>query len=185
MDRGDTAQHVGEATWFISHTWSNAFADTLDAVLLFFEGREDAASAKVWIDVMVTSQHGCTGAQGRASRRSGGWARSRAASRASEACCLLWTRGTIRLRCGARGAIMLSCMDARVHMCCLFIIIIFVIMFCMRSRLLRRQRFWHALLDDRASCCCVKRIKANSHRHHLPAVLTSPSIDAREQRNGR
>jgi hypothetical protein len=55
--RGDAAQHVGEATWFISHTWSNAFADTLDAVLLFFEGRADAASAKVWFDVMVTSQH--------------------------------------------------------------------------------------------------------------------------------
>ena len=55
--RGDAAQHVGEATWFISHTWSNAFADTLDAVLLFFEGREDAGSAKVWLDVMVTSQH--------------------------------------------------------------------------------------------------------------------------------
>jgi hypothetical protein len=31
--------------------------DTLDAVLLFFEGREDAASAKVWLDVMATSQH--------------------------------------------------------------------------------------------------------------------------------
>ena len=59
--RGDAAQHVGEATWFISHTWSNAFADTLDAVLLFFEGRDDAASAKVWFDVMVTSQHGSTG----------------------------------------------------------------------------------------------------------------------------
>ena len=61
MARGDTAQHVGEATWFISHTWSNAFADTLDAVLLFFEGREDAASAKVWFDVMVTSQHASAG----------------------------------------------------------------------------------------------------------------------------
>ena len=57
MARDDLSQHVGEATWFISHTWSNAFADTLDAVLLFFEGREDAASAKVWFDVMVTSQH--------------------------------------------------------------------------------------------------------------------------------
>ena len=57
MARGDTAQHVGDATWFISHTWSNAFADTLDSVLLFFKGREDAASAKVWFDVMVTSQH--------------------------------------------------------------------------------------------------------------------------------
>jgi hypothetical protein len=50
--RGDAAQHVGEATWFISHTWSTAYADTLDAVL-----REDAASAKVWLDEMVTSQH--------------------------------------------------------------------------------------------------------------------------------
>jgi hypothetical protein len=57
MALGNTAQHVGEATWFISHTWSNAIADTLEAVLLFFEGREDAASAKVWLDVMVTSQH--------------------------------------------------------------------------------------------------------------------------------
>jgi hypothetical protein len=63
MARGDTAQHVGEATWFISHTWSNAFTDTLDAVLLFFEGREDAASAKVWWDVMVTSQHESSGPQ--------------------------------------------------------------------------------------------------------------------------
>jgi len=50
-------RHVGPASWFVSHTWSNAFADTLDAVLLFFEGREDAGSAKVWLDVMVTSQH--------------------------------------------------------------------------------------------------------------------------------
>jgi hypothetical protein len=58
---GDAAHHVGEATWFISHTWSNAIADTLEAVLLFFEGRDDAASAKVWLDVMVTSQHGSIG----------------------------------------------------------------------------------------------------------------------------
>jgi len=61
VTRVNTAQHVGDATWFISHVWSNAFADTLDAVLLFFEGREDAASAKVWFDVMVTSQHGSAG----------------------------------------------------------------------------------------------------------------------------
>ena len=61
MAKGETAQHVGDATWFISHTWSNAFADTLDAVLLFFEGRADAASAKLWFDAMVTSQHGSTG----------------------------------------------------------------------------------------------------------------------------
>ena len=61
MARGDTAQHVGEATWFISHTWSNAFADTLDAVLLFFEGLAYDVSAKVWFDVMVTSQHASAG----------------------------------------------------------------------------------------------------------------------------
>jgi hypothetical protein len=61
IGKGETAKHVGDATWFISHTWSNVFADTLDAVLLFFEGRADAASAKVWLDVMVTSQHGSTG----------------------------------------------------------------------------------------------------------------------------
>jgi hypothetical protein len=61
MARGDTEQHVGDATWFVSHTWSNAFADTLNAILLFFEGRKDAKSAKVWFDVMVTSQHGSTG----------------------------------------------------------------------------------------------------------------------------
>jgi hypothetical protein len=54
---GDTAHHVGEASWFISHTWNNSFVDTLDAVLLFFEGREDGASSKVWLDIMVTSQH--------------------------------------------------------------------------------------------------------------------------------
>ena len=41
MAQADTMDNVGEATWFISHTWSNAFADTLDAILLFFEGRDD------------------------------------------------------------------------------------------------------------------------------------------------
>jgi hypothetical protein len=61
MALSDTAHHVGTATWFISHTWSNVFADTLDSVLLFFEGRQDAASAKLWFDVMVTSQHGSAG----------------------------------------------------------------------------------------------------------------------------
>lgn len=52
---------MGEATWFISHTWNNPFADTLDAVLLFFEGREDAATAKVWFDVLVDGQHAIAG----------------------------------------------------------------------------------------------------------------------------
>jgi hypothetical protein len=57
----DTSQCVGEATWFVSHTWGNAFADTLDAVLLFFEGREEAATAKVWFDVLVDGQHAIAG----------------------------------------------------------------------------------------------------------------------------
>ena len=57
----DTRDLVGEATWFISHTWGNPFADTLDAVLLFFEGREDAATARVWLDVLVDGQHAIAG----------------------------------------------------------------------------------------------------------------------------
>jgi hypothetical protein len=56
-----TRDHVGHATWFISYTWSHAFADTLDAILLFFEGRDDAATAKVWIDVLVTPQIASSG----------------------------------------------------------------------------------------------------------------------------
>jgi hypothetical protein len=61
MELDDTSQHVGQATWFVSHTWNNAFLDTLDAIFLFFKGRNDAASAKIWFDVMVTSQHASAG----------------------------------------------------------------------------------------------------------------------------
>ena len=61
LELGDDARHVGPATWFVSHTWSNAFADTLDAVLLFFKGRDDSDSAKMWFDVMVTPQHASAG----------------------------------------------------------------------------------------------------------------------------
>jgi hypothetical protein len=57
----DTKDHVGDATWFISHVWSNPFTDTLDSILLFFEGRDDAATAKVWIDILVDGQHSITG----------------------------------------------------------------------------------------------------------------------------
>ena len=56
-----TAHHVAPATWFISHTWSNAIADTLESILDFFEGREDASSAVLWIDVFVDSQHADAG----------------------------------------------------------------------------------------------------------------------------
>jgi hypothetical protein len=58
-----SAQHVGPATWFISHTWNNPFADTLQAILNFFEGRADAANAMLWFDIFVDSQHytgGCS-----------------------------------------------------------------------------------------------------------------------------
>ena len=56
-----TRRHVAPATWFISHTWSNAFVDTLGAVLLFFEGRDDRATAFVWLDFLVTPQHASAG----------------------------------------------------------------------------------------------------------------------------
>jgi hypothetical protein len=52
-----TQRHVGPATWFISHTWSNAFADTLDALLFFFEHHHDVATTFVWLDAFVTPQH--------------------------------------------------------------------------------------------------------------------------------
>jgi tetratricopeptide (TPR) repeat protein len=57
-----TAHHIKPATWFISHVWSNPFSDVLDAILQFFEGREDAASAMLWWDVFVDSQHVIEGA---------------------------------------------------------------------------------------------------------------------------
>jgi len=59
--QADARDFVGEATWFVSHTWGNALCDTLDAVLLFFEGRDDAATAKVWFDVLVDGQHAIAG----------------------------------------------------------------------------------------------------------------------------
>ncbi len=52
-----TAHHVGPATWIVSHTWNNPFADTLDSIFQFFEGRSDAAEAMHWFDVFVDSQH--------------------------------------------------------------------------------------------------------------------------------
>ena len=56
-----TAHHVAPATWFVSHTWNNPIADTLDSILRFFEGRPDAASAVLWMDVFVDSQHADAG----------------------------------------------------------------------------------------------------------------------------
>jgi hypothetical protein len=55
--RADTRECVGEATWFLSQTRNNSFADTLDAVLLFFENRDDSASAKLWFDIFLFSNH--------------------------------------------------------------------------------------------------------------------------------
>ena len=57
----DTQDYVGEATWYISHTWGNSFADTIDAILLFFEGRDDASTVKLWFDAMVDSMHSRAG----------------------------------------------------------------------------------------------------------------------------
>ena len=61
MAHADTRHHVGEATWFISHTWGNPFVNTLDAVMLFFERRDDRAAAFVWLDFIVTPQHASAG----------------------------------------------------------------------------------------------------------------------------
>ncbi len=50
------------ASRFISHTWSNTFVDTADAILNFFECREDRASTMIWMDVFVDCQHVVSGA---------------------------------------------------------------------------------------------------------------------------
>ena len=55
--RDDTRDHVGEATWFLTHSYGNEFSDTLDAVLLFFENRGDSATAKLWCDQFLFSKH--------------------------------------------------------------------------------------------------------------------------------
>ena len=57
-----TTRLVGPATWFISHTWNNAFPDMLDSIFAFFEGRADAADARLWLDVFVDTQHVSEGA---------------------------------------------------------------------------------------------------------------------------
>ena len=61
MTEADKSDYVGVATWFISHTWNNKFSDTLESILLFFEGRDDAEQAKVWFDILVTPQHATAG----------------------------------------------------------------------------------------------------------------------------
>jgi hypothetical protein len=42
-----TAHLVRHATWFVSHIWSNPFADTVDAILNFFERREDCIKSSL------------------------------------------------------------------------------------------------------------------------------------------
>jgi hypothetical protein len=55
--RSDTRDHVGDATWFVTHAYGHDFADTLDALLLFFENRDDSASAKLWFDPFMFPRH--------------------------------------------------------------------------------------------------------------------------------
>ena len=53
-----TASHVDVATWFISHTWNNPFADTLEAILNFFDSVTASTNTVfLWMDVFVYSQH--------------------------------------------------------------------------------------------------------------------------------
>jgi hypothetical protein len=49
--------YVARANWFLSHTWQNKFADTVDAVLYFFEGKPEESSVVFWFDVFSAPQH--------------------------------------------------------------------------------------------------------------------------------
>jgi hypothetical protein len=55
--RHSTSHYVAPATWFISHTWNNPFADTLESILNFFERTEEQQNAFLWFDVFVDCQH--------------------------------------------------------------------------------------------------------------------------------
>ena len=49
---------TGEASWFISHTWSNPIVDTIGAITsLLCPLYKDEHPIYVWFDVMSTSQH--------------------------------------------------------------------------------------------------------------------------------
>ena len=56
------AHDVEPATWPVSHTWNNAFRDTLYSMFSFFEGRCDAGDARLWLHVFVDMQHASEGA---------------------------------------------------------------------------------------------------------------------------
>ena len=56
------AHDVEPATWPVSHTWNNAFRDTLYSIFSFFEGRCDAGDARLWLHVFVDMQHASEGA---------------------------------------------------------------------------------------------------------------------------
>jgi hypothetical protein len=49
------------ARWCVRRQWlpllQNVPDDTLDSIFAFFEGRPDAADARLWLDVFVDSQH--------------------------------------------------------------------------------------------------------------------------------
>jgi hypothetical protein len=48
---------IARANWFLSHTWQNKFADTVDSVLYFFKGKPEESSAVFWFDVFSAPQH--------------------------------------------------------------------------------------------------------------------------------
>jgi hypothetical protein len=56
------AHDVEPTTWLVSHTWNNAFRDTLYSIFAFFEGRCDAGDARLWLHIFVDMQHASEGA---------------------------------------------------------------------------------------------------------------------------
>ena len=58
-----TAERVGNAEWFISHSWNASISDTIDSVLDFFQSQPAPhRDAVVWFDVFCSSQHSAGGA---------------------------------------------------------------------------------------------------------------------------
>jgi hypothetical protein len=62
LQQPGTTHHVGNANWFISHSWNAAISDTIDSVLDFFNSQQPSCSdAVLWFDIFCTSQHNSGG----------------------------------------------------------------------------------------------------------------------------
>jgi hypothetical protein len=58
LQQKSTENHVGNANWFISHSWNAAICDTIDSVVDFFHSQQPhCGDAVIWFDIFCVNQH--------------------------------------------------------------------------------------------------------------------------------